>query len=60
MNRVFSWAAKDLKTIVSKDFNPDPKAGVPSRNGLLALFKLKNDEYLLLQGIASPKAMSYL
>lgn len=60
MNRVFSWAANDLKTIVSKDFNPDPKAGVPSRNGLLALFKLKNDEYLLLQGIASPKAMSYL
>lgn len=60
MNRVYSWAANDLKTIVSKDFNPDPKAGVPSRNGLLALFKLKNDEYLLLQGIASPKAMSYL
>lgn len=60
MNRVFSWAANDLKTIVSKDYNPDPKAGVPSRNGLLALFKLKNDEYLLLQGIASPKAMSYL
>jgi hypothetical protein len=60
MNRVFSWAANDLKTIVSKDFNPDPKAGVPSRNGLLALFKLKNDEYLLLQGIASPIAMSYL
>jgi hypothetical protein len=59
MNRVFSWAADDLKTIVSKDFNPDSKAGVPSRNGLLALFKLKNDEYLLLQGIASPKAMSY-
>ncbi len=60
MNRVFSWAANDLKTIVSKDFNPDSKAGVPSRNGLLALFKLKNNEYLLLQGIASPKAMSYL
>ncbi len=60
MNRVYSWAANDLRTIVSKDFNPDPKAGVPSRNGLLALFKLKNDEYLLLQGIASPKAMSYL
>jgi hypothetical protein len=60
MNRVFSWAAKDLKTIVSDDFNPDSKAGVPSRNGLLALFKLKNNEYLLLQGIASPKAMSYL
>ncbi|HLP37658.1 Sip1-related alpha-galactosidase [Lacibacter sp.] len=60
MNRVFSWAANDLKTIVSKDYNPDSKAGVPSRNGLLALFKLKNKEYLLLQGIASPKAMSYL
>jgi hypothetical protein len=60
MNRVFSWAAKDLKTIVSKDFNPDSKAGVPSRNGLLALFKLKNGEFLLLQGIASPKAISYL
>lgn len=60
MNRVFSWAANDLKTIVSKDFNPDSKAGVPSRNGLLALFKLKNNEYLLLQGITSPKAMSYL
>jgi hypothetical protein len=60
MNRVYSWAANDLKTIVSKDFNPDPKAGVPSRNGLLALFKLKNNEYLLVQGIASPKAMSYL
>jgi hypothetical protein len=59
MNRFFSWAANDLKTIVSKDFNPDSKAGVPSRNGLLALFKLKNDEYLLLQGIASPKVMSY-
>lgn len=59
MNRVFSWAAKDLKTIVSDDFNPDSKAGVPSRNGLLALFKLKNNEYLLLQGIANPKAMSY-
>ncbi|MCU0376878.1 MAG: hypothetical protein MUC78_01325 [Bacteroidales bacterium] len=60
MNRVFSWAANDLKTIVSDGFNPDPIAGVPSRNGLLALFKLKNDEYLLLQGIASPIAMSYL
>jgi hypothetical protein len=60
MNRVFSWAANDLKTIVSDDFYPDTKAGVPSRNGLLALFKLKNNEYLLLQGIASPKAMSYL
>lgn len=60
MNRVFSWAAKDLKTIVSKDFKPDSKAGEPSRNGLLVLFKLKNDEFLLLQGIASPKAMSYL
>jgi hypothetical protein len=59
MNRVFSWAANDLKTIVSNDFNPDTKAGVPSRNGLLALFKLKNNEYLLLQGIASPKAMSF-
>lgn len=59
MNRVFPWAASDLKTIVSKEFNPDPKAGVPSRNGLLVLFKLKKDEYLLLQGIASPKAMSY-
>jgi Raffinose synthase or seed imbibition protein Sip1 len=59
MNRVFSWAATDLKTIVSNDFNPDSKAGVPSRNGLLVLFKLKNNEYLLLQGIASPKAMSY-
>jgi hypothetical protein len=59
MNRVFSWAAKDLQTIVSNDYNPDTKAGVPSRNGLLALFKLKNNEYLLLQGIASPKAMSY-
>jgi Raffinose synthase or seed imbibition protein Sip1 len=61
MNRVFSWAAKDLKTIVSQDFKPDSKAGGdPSRNGLLALFKLKNNEYLLLQGVASPKAMSYL
>jgi hypothetical protein len=60
MNRVYSWAANDLKTIVSKDYNPDPKAGEPSRNGLLALFKLKNDEFLLLQGIASPMAMSYL
>ena len=60
MNRVFSWAATDLKTIVSKDFNPDSKSGgEPSRNGLLALFKLKNDEYLLLQGVTSPKAMSY-
>ncbi|GEC72596.1 Raffinose synthase or seed imbibition protein Sip1 [Flavobacterium flevense] len=60
MNRVFSWAAKDLKTIVTKDFNPDTKAGgEPSRNGLLALFKLKNDEFLLLQGVTSPKAMSY-
>lgn len=59
MNRVFSWAATDLKTIVSKDFNPDTKAGVPSRNGLLALFKLKNNEFLLLQGITSPSAMSY-
>lgn len=59
MNRVYSWAASDLKIIVSNDFNPDPKAGVPSRNGLLALFKLKNNEYLLLQGITSPKAMSY-
>jgi hypothetical protein len=60
MNRVFSWAATDLKTIVSKNFNPDSKAGEPSRNGLLVLFKLKNDEFLLLQGIASPNAMSYL
>lgn len=60
MNRVYSWAAKDLKTIVSKEFNPDPKAGEPSRNGLLALFQLKNGEYLLMQGIASPKAMSFL
>lgn len=59
MNRVFSWATNDLKTIISDGFNPDSKAGVPSRNGLLALFKLKNGEYLLLQGIASPKAMSY-
>jgi hypothetical protein len=59
MNRVFSWAAPDLKTIVSDDFKPDPVGGEPSRNGLLALFKLKNDEYLLLQGIASPTAMSY-
>ena len=60
MNRVFSWAAKDLKTIVSDSFRPDPVGGEPSRNGLLALFKLKNGEYLLLQGIASPTAMSYL
>ncbi|MBP6409795.1 MAG: hypothetical protein KA313_01720, partial [Pseudarcicella sp.] len=61
MNRVFSWAAKDLKTIVSKGFEPDSKAGgEPSRNGLLALFKLKNEEFLLLQGITSPTAMSYL
>ncbi len=60
MNRVFSWAAKDLKTIVSESFRPDPVGGEPSRNGLLALFKLKNDDYLLLQGIASPTAMSYL
>ncbi len=59
MNRVFSWAANDLKTIVSKDFNPDTKAEEPSRNGLLVLFKLKNNEYLLLQGITSPTAMSY-
>jgi hypothetical protein len=60
MNRVFSWAAPDLKTIVSDDYNPDPVGGIPSRNGLLALFKLKNNEYLLLQGISSPEAMSYL
>ncbi len=59
MNRVYSWAAKDLKTITSKDFKPDPVVGETSRNGLLALFKLKNDEFLLLQGIASPTAMSY-
>ncbi len=59
MNRIYPWAANDLKTIVSKDFNPDPKAGEPSRKGLLALFKLKNNDYLLLQGIASPSAMSY-
>ncbi len=60
MNRVYSWAANDLKTIVSKEFNPDPAWREPSRNGLLALFKLKSGEYLVLQGIASPKAMSYL
>ncbi len=60
MNRVYSWAAKDLKTMVTKGFEPDSKAGgEPSRNGLLALFKLKNDEFLLLQGITSPSAMSY-
>ena len=61
MNRVYSWAAKDLKTIVAKGFKPDSKAGgEPSRNGLLVVFKLKNGEFLLLQGITSPSAMSYL
>lgn len=59
-NRVFPWAANSFKTILSPDFKPDPKAGEPSRNGLLTLLKLKNNNYLLLQGIASPNAMSHL
>lgn len=59
-NRVFSWSASDLKTIVSNEYKPDPKADLASRNGLLALFKLAGGEYLLLEGIASPTAMSYL
>lgn len=59
-NRIFTWAAKDLKTIVSDGFKPDPTAGEPSQNGLLALFTLENNEYLLLEGIASPEAYSHL
>lgn len=58
-NRIYPWVASNLKTIVSDGFMPDPTAGEPSRNGLLAMFRLKNGEYLLLQGIASPKAMSH-
>ncbi|PWE01371.1 Sip1-related alpha-galactosidase [Marinilabilia rubra] len=58
-NRIFPWAAKDLQTIISKGFKPDPKAAEPSRNGLYVLFKLPNNEFLLLQGIASPDAMSH-
>lgn len=58
-NRIYPWVASNLKTIASDGFKPDPTAGEPSRNGLLALFRLKNGEYLLLQGIASPKAMSH-
>jgi Raffinose synthase or seed imbibition protein Sip1 len=58
-NRIFPWVADDLKTIVSDNFRPDPKAQEPSRNGILALFKLENNEYLLLQGMASPDAMSH-
>ena len=59
-NRIFPWVAKDLKTLVTDGFMPDPKAGEPSRNGLLALFTLENNEYLLLEGIASPEAYSHL
>ncbi|KJF45334.1 Sip1-related alpha-galactosidase [Draconibacterium sediminis] len=59
-NRIFPWAANNLKTIVSDGFKPDPKADVPSRNGLLALFKLKDGNYLVLQGIASPMAYAHL
>lgn len=59
-NRVFPWVANDLRTIVSDGFNPDPKAKEPSRNGLLALFKVKTNNYLLIQGIASPEALSHL
>ncbi len=58
-NRIFSWAGPDLKTIVSPGFKPDPKADEPSRNGLLALFRLKNGDHLLLHGIASREAMSH-
>ncbi|AQQ09727.1 Alpha-galactosidase [Sedimentisphaera cyanobacteriorum] len=58
-NRIFPWAAKSLEEIISSDFNPDPTTREPSRNGLLALFKLKNEKFLLLHGLASGKAMSY-
>lgn len=59
-NRVFPWVANSLKTIVSDGFNPDPKTDEPSRNGLLALFKLYDGNYLVLQGIASPTAYAHL
>lgn len=58
-NRIFTWAASDLKTIISDGYKPDPTTSEPSRHGLLALFKLKNGEFMLLQGIATPNAMSH-
>ena len=59
-NRIFPWAANNLKTIVGDGFKPDPKADEPSRNGLLALFKLNDGNYLVLQEIESPKTYAHL
>lgn len=59
-NRIFPWSAQDLSSIVASDFKPDPVAKEPSRNGLIALFRTVNNEYLILQGVASPSAMSHL
>lgn len=59
-NRIFPWAADSLATMMDENFKPDAKASEPARQGLMALFQLKDGSYLQLQGMCGPETMSIL
>ncbi|VGO13296.1 hypothetical protein PDESU_01852 [Pontiella desulfatans] len=59
-NRIFPWAADSLATMMDENYKPDAKAREPARQGLMALFELKDGSYLQLQGVCGPETMSIL